>query len=66
MKNQWGLDSSYFKIKLKILARDCHNYRPSEMANELEDLLDVACEQMSNDPDAEKFRTKQEPKNETD
>ena len=58
MINQYGLDYSYFKKKLEILARDCGNYRPSEMANELESLTDVACEQMENDPKAELFRNR--------
>lgn len=58
MKNIYGLDSDYFERKFKILARDCGNYRPSEMANALEDLVNVACEQMQDDPKSEAFRNK--------
>ncbi len=44
MKNQYGLDVSYFESKLKIVLRDVANYTPQEMARELHRLSMTADE----------------------
>ena len=35
MKNEYGLDVSYFESKLKLVVRDCSRYTPEEMSREL-------------------------------
>lgn len=35
MKNEYGLDVSYFKSKLSLVVRDIQRYTPSELAREL-------------------------------
>lgn len=40
--NEYGLDSNYFKKKLRLVVRDVDNYTPDEMFNELSRLAEVA------------------------
>lgn len=44
MKNEYGLDVSYFEDKLKQIVRDVKNYTPDEMARALARLSVVADE----------------------
>ena len=45
MSNEYGLDSHYFKKKLKCVVRDVEMYTPDEMFNELSRLMMVAAHQ---------------------
>ena len=42
MKNEYGLDVSYFESKLQLVVRDCSRYTPEEMARELSRLAMTA------------------------
>lgn len=45
MVNEYGLDVSYFRDKLKLIVRDVSRYTPREMATELSRLEVVANDQ---------------------
>lgn len=42
MKNNFGLDVSYFEKKLKLLVRDVKYYSPTELQNELLRMAETA------------------------
>jgi len=44
VKNEYGLDVSYFESKLQLVLRDCSRYTPQEMARELHRLAMIADE----------------------
>ena len=45
MINKYGLDTRYFKEKLKLIVRDIQHYSPDELERSLKRLADVAHEQ---------------------
>jgi len=51
MKNQYGLDVSYFESKLSMILRDLNQYTPSEMAREMARLSVVANPAVLNEPE---------------
>lgn len=45
MTNEFGLDESYFRLKLKQIVRDLKYYRPDEMERALQRLAATAAAQ---------------------
>lgn len=41
MKNEYGLDSAYFRNKLSLIVRDIYYFTPEELKRELEKLIIV-------------------------
>jgi len=56
MKNEYGLDVSYFKKKLKLIVRDADRYTPDEMARELLRLSSAASTKVVIEPEFQKLR----------
>lgn len=46
MKNEYGLDVSYFRRYFELMVRDVNNYTPSEMARSLARMSIVADEKV--------------------
>lgn len=46
MKNEWGLDTGYFRRYFELMVRDVNNYTPDEMARSLARMSVVADEKV--------------------